>query len=96
MKTLPSKWGGVRRNSGRPKGGVRDARRQIQRALIQKGVDGCAQVVRDLVLAGRGDEILKIWCDTLSVYTETKEQKAREKKADSILTEALSFSLFPD
>ena len=89
-------WGGVRRNSGRPRGGVRDARRQIHTALIQKGVQGCAQVVRDLVLAGRGDEVLKIWCDTLSVYAETKEQKAREKKADSILTEALSLSLLPD
>ena len=96
MKPSSGKWGGVRRNSGRPKGGVRDARRQIHAALIQKEVEGCAQVVRDLVLAGRGDEVLKIWCDTLSVYTETKEQKAREKNADSILIEALSFSLFPD
>lgn len=96
MKTLPSKWGGVRRNSGRSKGGVRDARRQIHRALIQKGVEGCAQVVRDLVLAGRGDEVLKIWCETLSVYAETKEQKAREQKVNSILTEALSLPLLLD
>lgn len=96
MNTLPGKWGGIRRNSGRPRGGVRDSRRQIHTAIIQQGVEGCAQVVRDLVLAGRGDEVLKIWCGTLSVYEETKAQKARDKKADSILAEALTLPLLLD
>ncbi len=90
MKKLPGKWGGVRRNSGRPTGGVREARRLIQAALIEQGVDGAAHVVADLILAGRGGEVLKIWCVNISVHEERIQEKAEQQAQKDILVTALS------
>ena len=89
MIKLPGKWGGVRRNSGRPRSGVREARRLIQTALIEQGVEGAAHVVTDLILAGRGNEVLKIWCTTISVYDEHLQEKQEQQVQQDILVTAL-------
>ena len=88
MSKLPGKWGGIRKNSGRPKGGIRDARRQIQAAFFKNGVDGCAQVITDMILVGRGDEVLKLWYDSISVYAESNKAKSEQTQRSSVLVEA--------
>ena len=75
MTTSSHQWGGTRRNSGRPRGGVRDARRKINAALFQDGVDSCAHVIAELVLDGRGSDVLKILQENFSVYAEYQENK---------------------
>lgn len=90
MNKLSGKWGGVRRNSGRPASGVRESRRIIQAALTQQGVEGCAHAITDLILAGRGREVLKIWCDNISVYAEHLKEKEEQQAQKDILVTALS------
>ena len=90
MKKLPGKWGGIRRNSGRPTGGVREARRLLQTALVSQGVDGAAHVVANLILAGRGDEVLKIWCTSISAYEDHLQDKEEQQAQKNIVIAALS------
>ena len=84
---MPS--GGVRRNSGRPKGGVSDARRRIMDAYNRHGVDGCAQVINGLVSEGEGHVALKILADSISVYAEWLDNnpKSKTRKSDRSLVD---------
>ena len=74
---MPS--GGVRRNSGRPKGGISNARRRIMDAYNRDGEDGCVQVVHRLVSEGEGHVALKIWADSISVYAEWLDNNPKSK-----------------
>ncbi|WP_263322422.1 hypothetical protein [Endozoicomonas sp. Mp262] len=89
MTTSSHQWGGTRRNSGRPRGGVRDARRKIHAAISEYGEEGGAQVVTELILDNRGMDILKIWLECVSVYLESNSQKTTDKVGGSNYVSAL-------
>ena len=89
MPALYDKKGGVRKNSGRPRGGVRDARRRIMEAVYSDGADSCAQVVSDLILNGEGLAVIKLWVEmTAHIPQEGKERK----KKKSVYVESLDRS----
>ncbi len=84
--------GGTRAGAGRPEGGVSQAKRLLNRALMrgleiagrERGLVGdadevateaAARIASDLVLAGRGDEVLKL----LAVAGVNDDKKPGEK-----------------
>lgn len=97
--------GGTRTGSGRPKGGVTDARRRIisaiNQGLAQAGrkmypdrvsqdddeqaaIETGAMIVDDMIQAGQGNDVLKLWA---AVAMKEPEQKGSQKNT---LAEALS------
>lgn len=85
----PSKqWGGVRRHSGRPFGGAREAHRILKKSLTSGKIDDCADIVTQMILEGRGGDILKIWYNSLSVYAAYKEVKEQTEKKQASLVDA--------
>ena len=86
VPALYDKKGGPRKNSGRPRGGVRDARNRIMKAFHCDGVDSCAQVVTDLVMEGDGRAVIKIWYE-MGAHIPTNDKKKKNKK--SVYIEAL-------
>ena len=93
VPALYDKKGGPRKNSGRPRGGVRDARRRIMEALHFGGVDSCAKAVTDLVLEGEGSALIKIWYE-MSAHIP-KDDKERKNKR-SVYHKAIGRSYKPE
>lgn len=89
MPALYDKKGGPRKNSGRPRGGVRDARRRIIEAVYSDGVDGCAEVVTDLILNGEGLAVIKLWVE-MSAHIPKKYRD--EEPEESVYIKALDRS----
>lgn len=93
VPALYDKKGGPRKNSGRPRGGVRDARRRIMEAFHCGGIDSCAQAVTDLVLEGDGPAVIKIWYE-MGAHIPQNDKEKKNKR--SVYHEAIGRSYKPE
>lgn len=88
MSNPLKQWGGVRRNSGRPHSGAREVHRILKKSVASGEIDDAANLVSQLILEGRGGDILKIWYNSLSVYAEYKEVKEQAGRKQASLADA--------
>ena len=88
MSNPLKQWGGVRRNSGRPHSGAREVHRILKKSVASGEIDDAANLVSQLILEGRGGEVLKVWYNSISVFEEYLEVKQQAEKKQMTMADA--------